>query len=57
MEKRRHLLEGVEGYVQAACCLLPADLQSPADVFEDELDGFTASVAAVDDVALFVEDD
>lgn len=54
------LLKGVEGDVQAACCLLPADLRRPADLLEDELDRFAASlaaVAAVDDVALFVNDD
>lgn len=52
-----HLLEGVEGDVQAARCFLPADLRGPVDVLEDELDRFAAAVSAVDDVALVVDDD
>lgn len=52
-----HLLEGIEGDVQAARCFLPADLQGPVDVLEDELDRFAAAVSAVDDVALVVDDD
>lgn len=52
-----HLLEGVEGDVQAARRFLPADLRGPVDVLEDELDRFAAAVSAVDDVALVVDDD
>lgn len=51
-----HLLEGVEGDVQAARCFLPADLRGPVDVLEDELNRFAAAVSAVDDVALVVDD-
>lgn len=53
----RHLLEGVEGDVEVARRLPLADLRRPVDLLEDKLDRFAASIAAVDDVALVVDND
>ena len=49
-----YLLEGVEGDLQLALRLLPADLGGPVDVLEDEVDGLRA--AALHQAALLVRD-
>lgn len=53
---RPHLLEGVHGHLQAPGSLLPAQFLLPLDLLKHKLEGLPRGWAAVDHVAVLIQD-